>query len=394
MRDDLQPGGTEEDDMKRRQYIIMAAVLLATAGLYFGFVHRPGTGVPAAAAYLVQRADLEEVVSSLGKLEPATYVDVGAQVSGQLIALHVELGDTVKKGDLLVEIDPRSHKAQVDADRATLANLEAILAERKANFVQAQRNYTREAALRKNNAASELAAQTSETAYKVAQAQVQAVEAQIQQARANLESHELDLSYTNIYAPIAGTIVTLEVKEGQTLNDKQSTPQLMRIAELELMTVWASVSEADVNKLRAGMDVYFTTIGNTSTRHYATVQNILPSYTKENDVILYNVTFDVKNPDKIFFPAMNTQVFFVLSQAKGALSLPVQVLPASSRDAKKAVLTVVSGKREEKREVSFGVRTRTSVEVLDGLEEGEMVRAAVEPPRANAGTMRPMTPRF
>ncbi|MDR2726942.1 MAG: efflux RND transporter periplasmic adaptor subunit, partial [Deltaproteobacteria bacterium] len=143
------------------------------------------------------------------------------------------------------------------------------------------------------------------------------------------------------------------------------------------------------------MDVYFTTIGDSSTRHHATVQNILPSYTKENDVILYNVTFDVKNPDRIFLPAMNTQVFFVLSQAKGSLSLPVQVLPVSARDAKKAILTVVTAnKREERREVVLGVRTRTTVEVLDGLKEGDAVKAAVEPAKAGPRSMRPATPRF
>ena len=381
--------------MKRKPFILMGVGILVLAGVYFGFFHQAKAVAPPAAMYTVKRVDLEDVVTSLGKLEPANYVDVGAQVSGQLLVLHVELGDTVKKGDLLAEIDPRTHKAKVEADKATLANLEASLAERKSKLVQAQRNYKRDAALRKQNAASELAAQTSETEYKVAQAQVQAVEAQIRQATATLESNELNLSYTSIYAPISGTVVSLEVKEGQTLNANQTTPKLMRIAELEVMTVWASVSEADVNKIRPGMDVYFTTIGDVATRYYAKVQNILPSYTEENDVILYDVTFDVKNPDKVFLPAMNTQVFFVRSQAADALSLPAQVLPAGNRDAAKTVLTVVTpDKREEKREVTLGVRTRTAVQVLDGLSEGDQVKVVAAGAAARQTGMRPMTPRL
>lgn len=383
--------------MKRNKYIIASATLVLVTGIYFGFFrHAKADAVPSA-LYTVTRADLEEVVTSLGKLEPATYVDVGAQVSGQIQVLHVELGSEVKKGDLVAEIDPRTHLAKVEADKATLANLEASLAERKASLVQARRNYQRDAKLRKQNAASELSAQTSETEYLVAQAQVKAVEAQIDQAKATLASNELNLSYTKIYAPISGTIVTLDVKEGQTLNANQTAPQLMRVAVLETMTVWASVSEADVAKLTPGMDVYFTTIGDTGTRYYAKVQKILPSYTEENDVILYDVTFDVANPEKVFLPAMNTQVFFVRSQAKDVLSLPIQVLPAGNREAKGAKVTVITnagtGKaREDIRDITFGVRTRTAVEVTEGLKEGDTVKVTQRSAKPSA--MKPMGPRF
>ena len=384
--------------MKRNKYIIAAVTLALTTGVYFGFFHHAKADAVPSALYTVSKADLEEVVTSLGKLEPATYVDVGAQVSGQIQVLHVELGSEVKKGDLVAEIDPRTHLAKVEADKATLANLEASLAERKAGLVQARRNYQRDASLRKQNAASELSAQTSETEYLVAQAQVKAVEAQIDQAKATLASNELNLSYTKIYAPISGTIVTLDVKEGQTLNANQTAPQLMRIAVLETMTVWASVSEADVAKLTPDMDVYFTTIGDTATRYYAKVQKILPSYTEENDVILYDVTFDVANPEKVFLPAMNTQVFFVRSQAKGVLSLPIQVLPAGNREAKSAKLTVMAdagkGKtREEVRDVIFGVRTRTAVEITEGLKEGDTVKVTQTSAKAPNG-MRPMGPKL
>jgi len=381
--------------MKRKTYSIAGVVLVVLVGLYFGVFRQARANIPTAALYTVQRADLEDVVTSLGKLEPATYVDVGAQVSGQIQALNVELGSPVMKGDLVAEIDPRTHLAKVEADKATLANLEATLAERKANYVQAQRNYKRDASLRKQNAASELAAQTSETEFKVAEAQVKAVEAQIDQARATLASDELNLSYTKIYAPISGTVVTLDVKEGQTLNANQTAPQLMRIAVLDTMTVWASVSEADIGKIAPNMDVYFTTIGDTETRYYAKVQKILPSYTEENDVILYDVTFDVANPEQAFLPAMNTQVFFVRSQATGVLALPIQILPAENREAKKTTVTVVvsdaGGKntRRETREISLGVRTRTAVEITGGLKEGDAVEVAAKAPRQTGG-MRPM----
>jgi macrolide-specific efflux system membrane fusion protein len=386
--------------MKRNKYILMGLALLAMLGGYFGLFHQGGAAPAASVRYTVKRTDIEDVVTSLGKLEPATFVDVGAQVSGQIQRLHVELGSTVKKGELVAEIDPRTHLAKVEVDKGTLANLEATRAERQANLAQARRNFTRDAALRKQNAASELAAQTSETEHKVAQAQLKAVEAQILQARATLASNELNLSYTKIYAPITGSVVTLDVREGQTLNANQPAPQLMRIAVLDTMTVWASVSEADVGKLTPGMDVYFTTIGDTATRYNAKVGKILPSYKQENDVILYDVTFDVPNPDHAFLPAMNTQVFFVRSHARNVLSLPAQVLPVGQRDAAAVTLTALvpdkrakGGMREEQRQVNLGIRTRTTVEITGGLGEGEIVRVTGEAPKKATG-MRPMTPRL
>ncbi|MDL2272040.1 efflux RND transporter periplasmic adaptor subunit [Desulfovibrio sp. OttesenSCG-928-I05] len=368
--------------MKKKTFVVLLAICLAGTGAYFAFFNQANAKIPQQSGVTVQRMSLEDVVTSLGKLEPATYVDVGAQTSGQLMTLHVELGDTVQKGDLLAEIDPRSHKAKVEADRATIANLEATLAERRANLVQAERNYKRDKTLRKQNAASELDFQNSETSYLVAQAQVAAVEAQLQQARANLESNELNLSYTMIYAPMSGTVVSLEVKEGQTLNNNQQTPTLMRIAELEVMTVWASVSEADINKLTPGMPVYFTTIGDTETRYYSTLQKIHPSYTEENDVILYDVVFDVENPNGVFLPAMNIQVFFVRAQAENVLALPIEAVPSNNRSAGHLTLNVLlPGGKEETRNVTLGVRTRTAVEIKNGLNEGDIVKSAATGPR-------------
>lgn len=363
--------------MKRKIAIVASIICIGCIAWYVLFSDQAKAVAANQPQARVQRMDLEDVVTALGKLEPATYVDVGAQTSGQLVNLHVELGSVVKKGDLLAEIDQRTHLAKVDADKATLANLEATLAERKAKLAQAQRNYKRDRELLAQNAASELSAQTSETDYKVAQAQLQAVEAQIKQARATLESDELNLSYCRIYAPISGTVVSLDVREGQTINSSQTAPTLMRVAELEVMTVWASVSEADINKLAAGMDVYFTTIGDTSTRYYAKLGKIHPSYTEENDVILYDVVFDVENPDGVFLPAMNTQVFFVRSQALDVLGLPLDVLGGAQKNAANALLKVLlpNGKEEE-RQVALGMRTRTAVEVVSGLEEGDVVKAA------------------
>ena len=102
--------------MKRKTYILTGVAVLAVAALYFGVFRSAGASVPASALYEVQRADLEDVVTSLGKLEPATYVDVGAQVSGQTQQLHGAPGSQGMKGGLAPEIAPRPPLPQVGAD--------------------------------------------------------------------------------------------------------------------------------------------------------------------------------------------------------------------------------------------------------------------------------------
>lgn len=378
--------------LQQKKILVAAALFCAAAGgFYFFFSDKAGAVIPAENLSPVRRMNIEEVVTSLGTLEPATYVDVGAQTSGQLMKLYVELSDVVQKGDLLAEIDPRTHAAKVVADKASLANLQASLAEREAKLVQAKRDYERDSKLFKDKATSESIMQSSETEYRVCMAQVDAIKAQIEEAKANLESDELNLSYCKIYAPISGTVVSLDVKEGQTINSSQTAPTLMRIADLEVMTVWASVSEADINKLQPGMDVYFTTIGDNATRYYAKVDKIHPSYTEENDVILYDVVFNVDNPGRIFLPAMNTQVFFVRAQADNVLVIPISALSQSQRNASEAMLTVMlPGGKNESRRVGLGVRTRTFVEVVSGLEEGETISLTAQAgSKAASGTQGP-----
>lgn len=366
----------------------LAALLvgLLAGASYMFFSDSAGAIIPSEGRALVQRMDLEDVVTSLGTLEPATYVDVGAQTSGQLMRLYVDLGDVVQKGELLAEIDPRTHEAKLVGSRASLAGLRATLAEREAKLLQAERDYRRDAALFEDNAASRSVMQSSETEYRVAKAQVAATRAQIEEAEANLESAELNLSYCKVYAPISGTVVSLDVKEGQTINSSQTAPTLMRVADLEVMRVWASVSEADINKLAIGMDVYFTTIGDSFTRYYARVDKIHPSYTEENDVILYDVVFNMENPNRMFLPAMNAQVFFVRAQAENVLTIPISALMQSQRNASEAMITVLpqDGKPEQRR-VKLGVRTRTAVEVLAGLEEGEAISVAPQASKVRTG---------
>ena len=304
-----------------------AAVAVALGG-YWGWSTWTGSA-DAATQFItatVQRGTVEDAVTATGTLQPRDYVDVGTQVSGQLKKLHVEIGSTVKAGALLAEIDPTVYMSRVDADRAQLLNLRAQLADREAQLVLAQQQFQRQTNLMREQAGTAEALQTAEAGLASAKAQLDVLKAQIQQAGSTLRGDEANLSYTKIYAPMSGTVVAQSAKQGQTLNANQQAPNLLRIADLSTMTIQSQVSEADVSRLKVGMDVYFTTLGNPSKRWSAQLRQINPTPETVNNVVLYNALFDVANADGALMTQMTAQIFFVVAQAKDVITIPLSAL--------------------------------------------------------------------
>jgi macrolide-specific efflux system membrane fusion protein len=359
---------------RRLAPVLLALALLAllTAGGVTWRQWVTGAPPPAYTTATVTRATVEDSVSALGNIQPRDYVDVGTQVSGQLRAIHVQVGDRVRAGDLLAEIDPTVYQTRVDAARAQLANLEAQLAERRARLALAQRQLQRQQNLRRADATSEEAVELAATEVEVSTAQIAALEAQIGQTESQLKGDEANLGYTRIYAPIAGTVVALEARRGQTLNASQSAPTLLRVADLAVMTVWAQVSEADIGRLRLGQEVYFSTLGNPDRRFTGTLRQIMPTPRTENNVVLYDALFDVPNPDGVLMTQMTAQVFFVVARAEDVLTVPASAVREGPNGT--AIVQVVHDDGTlERRPVELGVVTRAEVEIRAGLAEGEEV---------------------
>ncbi|MEO8133017.1 MAG: efflux RND transporter periplasmic adaptor subunit [Betaproteobacteria bacterium] len=326
--------------VRSRNYVRTAVALavcaaLAVAGWY---AWRTWFVEDAAGAALLtapaKRGNLEDVVTATGTLQPKDFVDVGTQVSGQIRKLHVDIGAVVKKGQMLAEIDPSVYQSKVDGDRAQLNNQQAQLADRQAQLALAGLQFTRQQNMMREDATTADALQTAEAARKSAAAQVESIKAQMQQTESTLRGDEANLGYTKIYAPIAGTVVSQAAKEGQTLNANQQAPIVMRIANLATMTVQAQVSEADVPKLRIGMDVYFTTLGGDSRRFYGELRQIPPTPTVVNNVVLYDALFDVANPDQALMTQMTAQVFFVTASARDAVIVPITALKPAGADGR------------------------------------------------------------
>lgn len=364
--------------MRKTFKFLIGAVLLGATGLGAGFAWQTLTAGPAEAVVTtpVTRGDVQDAVSALGTLEPRDFVDVGVQVSGQIRSLHVAVGQRVSEGELLAEIDPAVFEARVDSDRAELLRLQASLAEREAQLELARRQYDRQGQLLAQRATSRDAYESAEAGVKIAEAQIDGLRAQITQTRSSLRANEANLGYTRIYAPMDGTVVSLDARTGQTLNANQTTPIILRIADLATMTVRAQVSEADVMRLEPGMKAYFTTLGDRARRWEGRLQQVLPTPEVVNDVVLYQALFDVPNEDGRLLSQMTAQVFFVRAAAEGVLQVPLGALRSSTaalgETEEGRVLVRADGTLQERR-VVLGLRNRVAVEVREGLSEGEEV---------------------
>lgn len=345
-----------------------------------------------------QKGNILTQVTSQGTLEPKDYVDVGAQISGQIMKLNVDIGDQVKIGDLIAEIDPKIYESQISSDEAELAMLQAQLSEKHANKVQAQRNYARYKKLVKDNAISKDLFEQSETDLNVANAQIKSLEAQIKQSQSALEKDKTNLSYTKIYTPLSGTVVNLSVKEGETVNANQTTPTIGRIANLDMMTAKAQVAEADIPKLKDDMRVYFTTLGSDSRKWNGKIRQILPTPTTENNVVLYDVLVDVDNKDRSLMTGMTTQMFFIIGEANDAVLIPVSALvervPEQDTEAGTAYRikqpSLASGLPAQEKIILVGLTDRVSAEVLSGLNIGDpvLIPAAATSDAAQNNRMR------
>ncbi|AIZ32341.1 efflux RND transporter periplasmic adaptor subunit [Pseudomonas sp. K1(2024)] len=382
--------------------LLLGALSLLALGTLLAWKTLP-LGAPSLSTVPVTRADIESSVTALGTLQPRRYVDVGAQASGQIRTLHVEAGDQVKKGQLLVEIDPSTQQARLDAGRYSIENLKAQLAEQRAQHLLAQQQVKRQQDLARAGATREEDVQRAQAELKVTQARIDMYQAQILQAQASLRSDEAELGYTRIYAPMDGTVVAVDAREGQTLNAQQQTPLILRIARLSPMTVWAQVSEADIGQVKPGMTAYFTTLAGGKRRWTSTVRQILPIPPKPLDqssqgggsptsassgstgskVVQYTVLLDVENPDGALMAEMTTQVFFVAGQARQVLTAPLAALDDAPDDSLRLAQVLNPDGKVEQRQVRTGLSDRLRVQILDGLREGEHL--VIGAPRASGG---------
>jgi len=357
--------------LERRRLWLIGALLVAGAGaLVYHWAFGKAKVLYSTAA--VERGDIESTVVAAGILQPVNYVDVGAQTSGKLKSLKVKRGDRVVVDQLLAEIDPVLADTALTAANATLENMTSQRALKQAQLALTKVLRDRNEELYTDTVISKNDRDVTRTNFDVASADVAALSAQMKQASAAVDTAKANLGYTKITAPMAGEVVSISMLEGQTLNANQQAPNILRIADLSTMTVWAQVSEADIVRVKVGQDVYFTVLGQPR-RWNGKIRQILPSPEIINNVVFYDALFDIPNPERELNIQMTAQVFIVLAQAKGALLIPAAAIGNAAEGTATNVQVLKADGAVERRAIKIGIKSEISAEVTEGLKEKEQV---------------------
>jgi macrolide-specific efflux system membrane fusion protein len=336
----------------------------------------------------VVRADLQHAVMASGTLQASQQVDVGAQVSGQLKSLKVGLGERVVRDQLLAEIDAVLSQNALRSAKASLESLEAQRRAVAASAWQAELALRRQEEMIAKDATSRQELEAAKAQLQVLRANLSSFDAQISQARAQTDSAQANLAYTKITAPIDGEVIAVVTTEGQTVVAAQQAPVILRLANLETMTVKTLVSEADIIRIQPGQEAYFTILGDATERHSGRVRAIEPAPqepangAKSGGPVYYHVLFDAANDKRRLRIGMTAQVTVVLAEAKNALAIPITALGRRSADGRYAVRVAAAGGAVRTASVAIGINDRVSVQVLEGLQEGDAVITAE---RAAAG---------
>jgi len=367
-------------------WIAVLLVVLGAGGWYVWQAYLAPKAPVAPETVAVTRGDIQQTVLANGILQANSLVSVGAQVSGRIEKLDVKVGDTVKQGQLIAEIDPSDQQNAVKSAQAQLDIAEAQLTAQQATVGQDQAALGRINALVAKGVGTRADQGTAQAAVDVAKAQINVLNAQIEQARLAVDTANLNLSRTRITAPNAGTVVAVLVDQGQTVNATQTSPTIVKLADVSTMEIKAQISEADVPRVKPGQSVYFTILGDPDTRINAKLLSIDPapdSIATDSDTttpsttnaIYYNGLFQVPNPDGKLRIDMTANVTIILADSKDALVVPASALTKTPRgDTLVRVYDPATGGTTPHR-VTVGIDNNVTAEILSGLDEGDLVVA-------------------
>lgn len=393
--------------MISRRYVLFALAVLAGAG-YAGYraflAPAAGSGYKLAK---VERGPIAAVVSATGTLNPVVSVQVSSQISGQIRDIFVDFNSTVKAGQLIAQIAPETYQhrvrqaeADLEAARATVAVQQAELYRARVNLADAERDHERKHMLVAKNFISPAELDKAQTTLEAARAQLRVVEAQAQnsaalvrQREAQLNQAKVDLSRTEIRAPVDGIVIKRSVEPGQTVAASLQAPELFVIAKnLTDMQVETAIDEADVGRLQPGQEASFTVDAFPGRRFKGSVTQVRKAAQVVSNVVTYIAVVSAANPDLILLPGMTANVRIVTAQKDDVLKVPnaalrfrppapageeagsaIKLRPAGPPDAGSGRVWIVGADGKPAAiELKTGINDGSHTEVIEGeLKEGQ-----------------------
>ena len=371
--------------MKKRFFILLGLAVAAGAAYYFF-----SSNSKQETTYLtesVTRGNVEKTVIASGSVESVNEVNVGAQASGKITKLYVKLGQEIKKGEMIADIDSTTQINTLNTKKAALVSYQAQLKAKKTAYDVALSSYNRLSKLYTQRATSLDSVNTAKSTLDNAKAEMEAIEANIKQAEIEVNTAETNVGYTKITAPMDGTVISVPVSEGQTVNANQTTPTIVTIADLSKMKIKPEISEGDITKVKAGQEVSFTILSDSQTVYHSVIDSVDPANTTTSDssstsslssssssttsAIYYYANVLIDNPDRTLRIGMTTENNIKIANAKDVLL--VSNMAIQKRDGKSFVNVLNDKNQPEPREVEIGVQNDFKTEIKSGLNEGEKV---------------------
>ncbi|MBV5302272.1 MAG: efflux RND transporter periplasmic adaptor subunit [Methylococcales bacterium] len=321
----------------------------------------------------VFRGDIEEAISTSGEFEAKTQIEVCSSIVGRLNKVYVTEGESVKKGQLLAELENEEQKNSLSKSQITLTKNLIDFQIKKLDLKEAEQEFLRHQQLIKSGAVSQASLQKTKKDKLITNLNQLLQQKLIAQSRLDVQNQRIEVSKTLIKAPANGTVVDIATEEGEQIILEDKAYIILRLAELDTMTVTAQVSEADIIKIKKGDVAYFTILSMPEKRFYSTLRDIELFPTKKDGAIYYNVYFDIPNPNKIFRIGMTAQVSVVLKRQKNVLLIPSLALGEQEENGRYLVRVLDKNNKIKYRHVKIGINDHINAQVLEGLGLNEKV---------------------
>ncbi|EFM8006138.1 efflux RND transporter periplasmic adaptor subunit, partial [Escherichia coli] len=317
-------------------------------------------------------------------------VNVGAQVSGQLKSLKVKQGDYVTKGQLIAEIDDLPQCNDLRNAEAALNEVKAELQSKKALLKQAELRFKRQLQMLREDASSQEDFESAEAMLATTRAELLSLNAKLVQAQIEVDKKKLALEYTRVVAPMDGIVIAIVTQQGQTVNSNQSAPTIIKLARLDVMTIKAQISEADITRISVGQKARFSIFSEPDKHYSATLRavELAPESVMKDDSlasnsstsgsgtsnasVYYNALFDVPNPENRLRIAMTAQVTLITDEAQNTLLVPIQAVHRSEGKKQQVLVLAADGKLDP-RDVKTGITNSVDIQILEGLNVGDNV---------------------
>lgn len=338
-----------------------------------------------------KKGSFSKKVDATGEIFATELIDVGAQVSGQIKKLYVKLGDQVKKGDMIASIDSSTQQNSIDNKEAQLAIYKAQLESAKVALNIAKTQFDRENALFSKNATSKQEFETAKNTYSANSAKIKELEAQIKQTNIELSTAKINLGYTKITAPRDGTVVSVQVEEGQTVNANQTTPTIVNIADLSHVKMKMQIAEGDITKIKVGTPVEYSILSEPTKKFQTTVSSIDPGLTTLSDgsygssssskssyssssssssAVYYYAQSIVDNKDGILRIGMTTQNELLIANVEDAIIVPSIGI---KKDENGTFVYVLKDGKPVKTAVKTGIKDNLDTQIISGINEGDEI---------------------